>query len=574
MSKRFKDDEIPDFGKNNLYLTTINGGYLQDDETPIGAYKRLANASASYLKEDGYEEQLLNIFLKNWFVPSSPVLGNMGTEAGLPISCFGGVVADNMYDIGRKNTEIMMLSKHGGGTSLDYSNVRPLGAPIQQGKGGTSDGIIPFIKVNDSAIIASKQGKKRRGAVAIYANAKHKEFPEFLNIRKPKGEINRQCLNIHQGAIFDDEFMENVINKDGKEREIWRETLKTRVETGEPYTMFIDNANKVTPQWWKDKGLRINHSNLCAEIFLPNDENHTFVCCLGSLNLAKYDEWKDTNTVELAIKFLDTVIEEFIQKGQHIKGIEDSVRFAVKSRAIGLGVMGWHTFLQQKMVPFVGIQANSWTRIIFKQIKEQADATTRELAKMYGEPEWCKGQGIRNLTTMTIPPTRSTAGLANDIYNSTNGGVSQGIEPFTANLYMDDTAKGVHIRRNPILELLLIKKEKNLPQVWDQIAEDQGSVRNIKCLSKEEKEVFLTFREINQLEIVRQAAIRQEYIDQGQSINLAFFKDAPAKFMNQCHIEAWRLGLKSLYYLRSESALRADSGQQRDLYSECIACEA
>ena len=367
--------------------------------------------------------------------------------------------------------------------------------------------------------------------------------------------------------------MQQVVDKNGKERELWLETMKTRVETGEPYTIFIDNANKTTPEWWKNRKLYINHSNLCSEIFLPNDENHTFVCCLGSLNLAKYDEWKDTNVVALAIKFLDTVIEEFIMKGINIRGIEDSVRFAQKSRALGLGVMGWHTLLQTRMLPFVGIQANSLTRIIFKQIKAQAEEASFELAKKFGAAPWCE-DGRRNLTLMSIPPTRSTGNFANDIYNSYNGGVSNGIEPVTANYYMDDGAKGVHIRRNSILERLLASKDRNIPEVWDQISEDKGSVKNIRCLTKDEKEVFLTFREINQLEIVKQAAIRQEYIDQGQSVNLAFYKDAPAKFINQCHIEAWRLGLKSLYYLKSESVLRADTGQQRDLYSECLACEA
>lgn len=573
MSK-FKKEDIPDFGNNNVYLTTIAGGYLSEGETPKAAYERLADASAKYHKEEGYKDAIFNILWKGWFIPSTPVMTNFGTDKGLPISCFGGVIGDDMYDIGRKNTEVMMLSKHGGGTSLDYSKVRPFGAPIKKGAGGTSDGIVPFIKVNDSAIISSKQGKARRGALAIYVNGYHEEFPAFLNIRKPKGEINRQCLNIHQGAIFDDKFMQAVLDKNGKERELWIETLKTRVETGEPYTMFIDNANKTTPKWWKNRNLYINHSNLCAEIFLPNDSNHTFVCCLGSLNLAKYEEWKDTNVVELAIKFLNTVISEFIEKGEKVRGIEDAVAFAKKSRALGLGVMGWHTLLQDKMLPFTGIQSNSLTRIIFAKIKSEAEATTRKLAKIYGEPEWCKDQNIHNLTLMSIPPTRSTGNFANDAYNSHNGGVSNGIEPHTSNFFMDDGAKGVHIRRNSILERLLNSKDRNIPEVWDQISLDRGSVKNIRCLNKEEKEVFLTFREINQLEIIKQAAIRQEYIDQGQSINLAFYKDAPAKFINQCHIEAWKLGLKSLYYLRSESALRADTGQQRDLYSECIACEA
>ncbi len=329
--------------------------------------------------------------------------------------------------------------------------------------------------------------------------------------------------------------------------------------------MFIDNANKSNPEWWKKNDLKIRHSNLCSEIFLPTSPDHSFVCCLSSLNLVKFDEWKDTDTVFLSTLFLDAVMSEFIDKAENIKGIEDTVRFAKKSRALGLGTLGWHSFLQSKMIPFVGLQANSYTRIIFGQIKKQSDEASLWLGKEFGEPEWCEGSGRRNLTCMAIAPNRSSSKLA--------GGVSQGIEPLAANLYMDDDAKGMHIRRNPYLELLLETKGKNLPQVWDAIAEDKGSVENVRCLTKEEKDVFKTFKEINQLELVRQAAIRQEFIDQGQSINLAFFKDAPAKWVNQVHIEAWKLGLKSLYYFRSESILRADSKQQRDLYSECIACE-
>jgi ribonucleoside-diphosphate reductase alpha chain len=361
--------------------------------------------------------------------------------------------------------------------------------------------------------------------------------------------------------------MNKVIEKNGKEREIWLETLKKRVKTGEPYTMFIDNANNVVPEWWKNNDLKIRHSNLCSEIFLPTDENHTLVCCLSSLNLVKFEEWKDTDTVYLSTMFLDAVMEDFLQKGNSddYKGIEDAVRFATKSRALGLGALGWHSFLQSKMIPFVSIEANAWTNIIFKHLKDESERATMDLAKEYGEPEWCKGTGRRNLTLLAIAPNRSSSKLA--------GGYSQGVEPLAANLYMDDDAKGLHIRKNPFLEQLLESKGKNLPQVWDAISEDRGSVVNVRCMSAEEKAVFKTFKEINQLELVRQAGIRQKYIDQGQSLNLAFFSDAPAKFINQVHIEAWKLGLKSLYYLRSESVLRADTKQQRDLYSECLMCE-
>jgi ribonucleoside-diphosphate reductase alpha chain len=405
----------------------------------------------------------------------------------------------------------------------------------------------------------------RRGAVALYLSANHPEFADFLKIREPKGDINRQCHNIHMGAKFSNDFMEEVVNKNGSKRELWLEHIKTRVKTGEPYTFFTDNANANLKSTFSTYNLKVRHSQLCAEIMLPSDENHTFVCCLSSMNLYKWEEWSKTDAVYYATIFLDAVISEFLDKAKHIQGIEDSIRFAEKSRALGLGALGWASLLQKMRIPFVGIQATSLTRVIFSHLKEKSDKASMWMAGEFGEPTWCKGSGYRNLTCIAVAPNRSSSKLA--------GGVSQGIEPFAANLYMDDDAKGAHLRRNPDLETLLDEKGLNTPQTWDIIAEDKGSVKNIDGLTEEEKEIFRTFKEINQLELVRQAAVRQEYIDQGQSLNLAFFHDAPAKWINQVHIEAWKLGIKALYYLRSESNLRADSKQQRDLYSECIVCE-
>lgn len=557
--------DYPEWGNNDLYLTTIKGGYLLKNETPFKAYKRLASTAAKIHNDDSLEQRFFEILWKGWLIPSTPVMVNLGTTKGLPISCFSGRVGDDMYEIGRKELEMRMLSKHGGGTAYDFSALRPIGSPIQNGELGTSDGIIPFIKSYDSTILSSKQGKTRRGAVAVYLNAEHKEYSDFLKIREPKGDINRQCHNIHQGAVISDSFMNKVITNDkSEERKIWLDTLKTRVKTGEPYCFFIDNANKNLPINWKENNLKIYHSNLCSEIMLPTDENHSLVCCLSSLNLYTYDEWKDTDTVYYSTLFLDAVIQEFINKGKNIKGIEDTIRFAEKSRALGLGALGWHSYLQSKEIPFISIYANGLTNNIFSKIRKEAERASSDLCKLHGEPEWCRGTGMRNLTLLAIAPNRSSAKLA--------GGVSQGIEPIAANVYMDDDAKGMHIRRNKELEKLLIKKDRNIPQVWDQIIEDKGSVINIRCLSDEEKDVFKTFKEINQLELVRQAAIRQKYIDQGQSLNLAFRQDAPANFINKVHLEAWKLGIKALYYFRSESILRADS-QQRDLYSECVMCE-
>lgn len=704
--KGWKAEDFPSWANNSLYLTTIQGGYLLDGETPKVAYNRLASTAAKRLTKlniPDLEQRFFDILWNGWLIPSTPVAANFGTDLALPISCFSGVIGDSLYDINRKNMEMAMLSKYGGGTAYDFSGIRPLGAKIKDGRGGTSDGIIPFMKQFDSTIIASKQAKVRRGAVAMYLRADHPEYSDFLSIREPKGDVMRQCHNIHQGAVFTDEFMEKVVSKNGKEREIWVETLKKRVKTGEPYTMFIDNANKVTPEWWKKNNLTIKHSNLCvapeteiltdqgyirmdenwgetvnvwngeefsevtiektgenkelieihfsngtimdvtpyhkfyidyqgsevqlraeelakgdkifkfkdetgevydyitvtdivktgrkddtycvkepkrsrvifngiltgncSEIMLPTDENHTFVCCLSSLNAYKFDEWKNTDTVFLSTLFLDAVIEEFLEKGKsgEYKGIDDSFRFAEKSRALGLGLLGYASLLQEKMIPFISPMANAMTNIIFKHIKEESEKATLYMGELLGEPEWCIGTGRRNLTLLAIAPNRSSSKLA--------GGVSQGIEPIAANAYTDDDAKGLHIRRNHILERLLESKGKNVPAVWDQIMEDKGSVVNVRCLSADEKEVFKTFKEINQLELVRQAALRQKYIDQGQSVNLAFFQDAKASFINQVHIEAWKLGIKALYYLRSESVIRADSGAHRDLYSECVVCE-
>jgi ribonucleoside-diphosphate reductase alpha chain len=558
-------DDIPEWGNNSLYLTTMLGGYLQNKETPKEAYNRIASTAATYLNKPELFSKFFEILWNGWLIPSTPVMSNFGTNRGLPISCFGGYIGDSMYDIYRKNLEMAILSKHGGGTAYDFSEIRPKGALIKDGSNGTTDGIIPFMKSFDSTIIASKQGKMRRGAVALYLSANHPEFADFLKIREPKGDINRQCHNIHMGAKFSNEFMEEVVNKNGSKRELWLEHIKTRVKTGEPYTFFTDNANANLKSTFSTYNLKVRHSQLCAEIMLPSDENHTFVCCLSSMNLYKWEEWSKTDAVYYATIFLDAVISEFLDKAKHIQGIEDSIRFAEKSRALGLGALGWASLLQKMRIPFIGIQATSLTRVIFSHMKEKSDKASMWMANEFGEPTWCKGSGYRNLTCLAVAPNRSSSKLA--------GGVSQGIEPFAANLYMDDDAKGAHLRRNPDLETLLDEKGLNTPQTWDIIAEDKGSVKNIDELTEEEKEIFRTFKEINQLELVRQAAVRQEYIDQGQSLNLAFFHDAPAKWINQVHIEAWKLGIKALYYLRSESNLRADSKQQRDLYSECIVCE-
>ena len=469
-------DDIPEWGNNSLYLTTMLGGYLQNKETPKEAYNRIASTAATYLNKPELFSKFFEILWNGWLIPSTPVMSNFGTNRGLPISCFGGYIGDSMYDIYRKNLEMAILSKHGGGTAYDFSEIRPKGALIKDGSNGTTDGIIPFMKSFDSTIIASKQGKMRRGAVALYLSANHPEFADFLKIREPKGDINRQCHNIHMGAKFSNEFMEEVVNKNGSKRELWLEHIKTRVKTGEPYTFFTDNANANLKSTFSTYNLKVRHSQLCAEIMLPSDENHTFVCCLSSMNLYKWEEWSKTDAVYYATIFLDAVISEFLDKAKHIQGIEDSIRFAEKSRALGLGALGWASLLQKMRIPFVGIQATSLTRVIFSHMKEKSDKASMWMANEFGEPTWCKGSGYRNLTCLAVAPNRSSSKLA--------GGVSQGIEPFAANLYMDDDAKGAHLRRNPDLETLLDEKGLNTPQTWDIIAEDKGSVKNTEYLNQ------------------------------------------------------------------------------------------
>ena len=562
--------DYPAWGNNEMYLKKIKS-YLNNGETPYDLYTRLAKTASELIdpsvlryKMNKIELQavLFEILWNGWLIPSTPVAVNFGTNKGLPISCFSGIIEDDMHEIGRKNVEMMMLSKHGGGTAYDFSSIRPLGSPIKGGELGKSDGIIPFMKIFDSSIIACKQGQTRRGAVALYLDINHDEYPEFLRMRKGKGaDIDRQCMRVHHGAVIDDNFMKAVI-KGGSERNLWLDTLENRVTTGEPYLFFKDNANKTVPAYWKEIGLEIKHSNLCAEIMQPTDYNHTFVCDLSALNLYKYDEWKGYkySVPYLATVFLDAIMQEFIDKAQWIKGIEDTVSYAIKSRALGLVVMGWHSLLQKKRIPFISLQSNFLTQIIFKYINEESLAASKDMAKM-GIPEWCKD--TRNLVRMAIAPTRSSSKLA--------GGISQGIEPLAANLYMDDDASAMFIRKNPELEKLLIEKGLNSDSIWNSIQVEGGSVQHLTELTQEERDIFKTFKEINQLELVKQAALRQKFIDQGMSLNLSFYQNATAEWINKVHLNAWSLGLKSLYYFRSESKLKADN--ITDLYDECIMCE-
>jgi ribonucleoside-diphosphate reductase alpha chain len=581
-----KGVDYPSWGNTEVYKKTISGGYLMAGETPKDAYMRVANTVAKRLYKPELADKFFQYIWKGWLNLASPVLSNTGTDRGLPISCFGIDVGDSIADIGQKNLEMMLLAKHGGGVGIGINMIRPAGAKITGN--GTSDGVVPFCKIYDSTILATNQGAVRRGAASVNINIDHKDFEEWLEIREPKGDVNRQSLNLHQCAVVGDKFMRRLEEGDAEARRKWSKLLQKRKATGEPYVLFKGNTNKANPEAYKRNGLKVHMTNICSEIALHTDENHSFVCCLSSLNLTKYEEWKDTNLIYDAIWFLDGVLEEFIQKAKGLKGFENSVRSAEKGRALGLGVLGWHTYLQQNGIPFEGLQAQFETRRIFSQIKIESERASRALAEVYGEPLWCRDTGFRNTHLRAIAPTVSNSKLS--------GNVSPGIEPWAANVFTEQSAKGTFIRKNKELIKVLKKVGIDTEETWNKILEDGGSIQGINILddwgyinkklvylpdtSEQDmlngydavKDVFKTFKEINQLELVNQAGIRQQYIDQSVSLNLAFPSTATPKWINQVHFEAWKKGVKTLYYTRTESVLRGDIAAKA-MDPDCLSCD-
>ena len=556
INKWIKGKDYPEWAESEVYKKTISGGYLLEGETPRDAYMRVARTVAMHLERPEMSETFFEYIWKGWLCLASPVLSNTGTSRGLPISCFGIDVADSISDIGGKNLEMMLLAKHGGGVGIGINQIRPAGASIKGN--GTSDGVVPFCKIYDSSILATNQGSVRRGAASVNLNIEHKDFEDWLEIREPKGDVNRQSLNLHQCAIVGDKFMRKLLDGDKVARRKWSSLLQKRKATGEPYIMYKGNVNKQNPDMYKDNGLKVHMTNICSEIVLHTDENHSFVCCLSSLNLAKYDEWKGTNLIYDSIWFLDGVLEEFIQKAKGKIGFENSVRSAEKGRALGLGVLGWHTYLQDKGIPFEGLLSQYETRKIFSQIKIETERASMALAESFGEPLWCVGSGFRNTHLRAIAPTVSNSKLS--------GNVSAGIEPWAANVFTEQSAKGTFIRKNPSLKKVLIDNKLDKDEIWNKILEEGGSIQFIDELDDvlygphniPIKEIFKTFKEINQLEVINQAGIRQQYIDQGVSLNLAFPADTDPKFINKVHLDAWKKGIKTLYYVRTESVLRGD----------------
>ena len=587
--------DFPFWANTEVYVKTISAGYLVEGEKPKDAYWRVSTTVAKRLGKPELASKFFDYIWKGWLNLASPVLSNTGLERGLPISCFGIDVADSIHDIGAKNLEMMLLAKHGGGVGIGVNQIRPAGTKITGN--GTSDGVVPFCKIYDSTILATNQGSVRRGASSVNIDIEHGDFWEWLEIREPKGDVNRQSLNLHQCVVISDGFMQKVQEGDPESRKRWIGVLRKRKATGEPYVMYKGNINRANPDAYKNNGLKVYMTNICSEITLHTDESHSFVCCLSSVNLARYDEWKDTDLVYTATWFLDGVMDEFIQKAKFMRGFENSIRSAEKGRALGLGVLGWHTYLQERGIPFEGMSAQFETRKIFKQLETESEKASRDMAIEYGEPLWCKGTGMRNTHLRAIAPTVSNSKLA--------GNVSAGIEPWAANVFTEQSAKGTFIRKNPVLQRFLAAIGKNTKKTWDKILEDAGSVQGLDILddyyvqiatnitdkenliSKKKfealnaleidkwvpvKDIFKTFKEINQLELVKQAGIRQQYVDQAVSLNLAFPTQADTKFINKVHLEAYKEGVKTLYYMRTESVLRGDIAQSAT-DPDCLSCD-
>jgi len=557
-----ENGEAPEW-MNEEGFKTLSAGYLLDQETPKQMYQRVSKAAASYYQNsDEYEKKFFHILWNNWLCPASPVLSNMGTNRGLPISCNTIHVDDSVDSIFSKNHELAILSKNGAGVGIYFGDIRGRGAKIKGN--GSSEGTVPWAKVFDTTTVSVNQGSTRRGASAIYLPVDHADIEEFINIRRPTGDVNRRCLNIHHAVCVTDQWMNSMLEGDLTKRKLWEEILKARVETGEPYIFFTDNVNNQNPECYTANNLSVKGSNICSEITLHTDPDHSFVCCLSSLNLVRWHEWKDTDTVELTVRFLDAVLSEYIEKTKNIPAFDASRNSAIKGRAIGIGVLGWHTLLQENSFPMDSFDAMQLNAEIFRTIRLKADHETQKLAVELGEPEWCKGFNRRNTHLLAVAPT-----VSNSIIS---GGYSAGIEPISANIFIQGSAKGTFIIKNATLEKLLESKDKNTPDVWKSINEQNGSVQHLDFLSEHEKEVFLTAREINQHTIIKQAAQRQKWIDQSQSVNLFFASNSSPKYIHQVHTAAWKNGLKTLYYLRGDGVIKSDLASRNE--DECKACEA
>ncbi|RKW08327.1 ribonucleoside-diphosphate reductase subunit alpha [Capnocytophaga granulosa] len=534
----------------------LNRGYLLKGESVEGAIDRITGAAAKRLYKPELQPAFKEMITKGWISFSSPIWANMGTERGLPISCFNVHIPDSIEGITHKLGEVIMQTKIGGGTSGYFGELRHRGSAVTDN--GKSSGAVSFMKLFDSAMDVVSQGGVRRGAFAAYLDIDHPDAEEFLLIK----DTGYHIQNLFFGVCVPDYWMQEMIEGDPDKRKLWARVLESRQQKGLPYIFFTDNVNRKRPQVYKDHNMFIHSSNLCSEIMLPSSAEESFICCLSSMNLELFDEWKDTKAVKLAVFFLDAVLSEFIEKTKDNYYLQSARNFAIRHRAVGLGVLGYHSYLQKNMIPFESFEATQFNARAFQHIQSEAEKATQELAHIYGEPELLKGYGRRNATTMAIAPTTSSSAIL--------GQVSPGIEPFSSNYYKVGLSKGNFMRKNKYLAQLLDEKGINNEDIWRSIRLSDGSVQHLQELTQEEKNVFKTFKEISPMEIISQAAQRQQYIDQSQSLNLNIPPTMPVRDVNKVLIEAWKLGVKSLYYQRSQSVAK----EMIMNFVNCSSCES
>ena len=527
-------------------------GYLVDGQTTEERVKAIAKCAEDIIGKPGFADKFEKYMSLGWISLATPVWSNFGLKRGLPISCFGSYVGDDMANILHTQGEVGMMSKYGGGCSAYFGDVRARGAEITQN--GYSSGPVHFMQLFEKILDVVSQGATRRGVFAAYMPVEHPDINEFLDI----GAEGNPIQKINHAVTVTDAWIQSMIDGDEEKRKIWAKIIQRRGEIGYPYIMFIDNANNARPQVYKDKELPIYASNVCSEIMLPSNKDWSFVCCISSINAMHYDAWKDTDLVETMIYFLDAVMTDFVTKleamrdSEHedkrlaFKFMERPYNFAVANRALGLGVLGYHSLLQSKGLSFESEEASAINKELFAFIKERSHAASVAMATELGEPSLLKGYGMRHTTTMAIAPNTSSAFIL--------GQVSQGIEPIWSNCYIKDVAKMKVVIKNPMLSTLLAEKGKDTKEVWDSIRDADGSVQHLDFLSDQEKAVFRTFAEIDQTKVIEQAADRQKFIDQGQSLNVMVAPDTPVKDINRLYIQAWKQGCKALYYQHSMNA--------------------
>ena len=552
-----RQHEEPFYWLNENSREFLKQGYLLDGVEPEARIRQIAERAEEILGEDGFAERFYDYMSRGFYSLASPVWANFGLDRGLPISCFGSYMEDTMESILYTQAEVGEMTKLGGGTSGYFGALRPRGAPVTNN--GKSNGSYSFTQLFDTIINVVSQGETRRGQFAGYIDVEHDDLDEWLNIKTEGDPVQ----DIYYGVIIGDDWFRAMLDGDAEKRETWAKIIETRINIGVPYIVFRDNMNEGKPQVYKDTGYEINASNLCTEIALPATPDESFVCCLSSMNALHFDEWRETDAVETLTRFLDAVMEEFIQKADGVQFMERPVRFAKRHRAIGIGVLGWHSYLQKNMIPFDSMEAMRRNEEVFRTIKERSYAASEALAEEFGEPEVLEGYGRRNTTTMAVAPTKSSSVIL--------GQVSPSVEPLKSNYFVRDSAKLKATQKNRFLEAILAERGEDTRDTWDSIAAKDGSVQHLDCLTDEEKEVFKTFSEIPQMAIINQAAQRQKHIDQAQSINVSIDPgEVSVKQINQLYISAWEKGIKSLYYQHSVNAAQKFSQDILD----CKACES